>query len=85
MFGRTYTLGYEADLVDTLIHRPIRRVLDPKLAWGVWYPLRRAGSFEQLPPKEQTRFSWSTAASVERTARPDTFTSPARVPWPRQA
>ncbi len=53
MFGRTYTLGYEPDLDDTLIHRPIRRVLDPKLAWVIWYPLRRAGSFEQLPPKEQ--------------------------------
>lgn len=54
MFGRTYALGYEPDLVDGLIHRPIRRVLDPKLAWVVWYPLRRAGSFEQLAPKEQT-------------------------------
>lgn len=54
MFGRTYALGYEPDLVDTLIHRPIRRVLDRTLAWGVWYPLRRAGSFEQLAPKEQT-------------------------------
>jgi chlorite dismutase len=53
MFGRTYTLGYEGDLDDTLIGRPIRRVLDPTLAWAVWYPLRRAGSFEQLPPKEQ--------------------------------
>jgi len=53
MFGRTYALGYESDLVDLLIHRPIRRVLDPKLAWGVWYPLRRAGSFEQLDAKEQ--------------------------------
>ena len=53
MFGRTYALGYEADLDDMLIHRPIRRVLDPKLAWAVWYPLRRSGSFEQLPPKEQ--------------------------------
>ena len=53
MFGRTYTLGYEPDLVDTLIHRPIRRLLDRKLAWVVWYPLRRSGSFEQLSPKEQ--------------------------------
>jgi hypothetical protein len=53
MFGRTYALGYESDLVDMLIHRPIRRVLDPTLAWVVWYPLRRAGSFEQLDPKEQ--------------------------------
>ena len=54
MFGRTYALGYEPDLDDTLILRPIRRVLDPKLAWAVWYPLRRAGSFEQLTPKDQT-------------------------------
>ena len=53
MFGRTYALGYESDLVDMLIHRPIRRVLDRTLAWVVWYPLRRAGSFEQLAPKEQ--------------------------------
>ena len=53
MFGRTYALGYESDLVDMLIHRPVRRVLDPQLAWVVWYPLRRAGSFEQLDPKEQ--------------------------------
>ena len=53
MFGRTYTLGYEADLEDTLIHRPIKRALDPKLAWVIWYPLRRSGSFEQLTPKEQ--------------------------------
>jgi chlorite dismutase len=54
MLGRTYALGYEPDLVDTLVHRPIRRVLDPKLAWAVWYPLRRAGSFEQLALEEQT-------------------------------
>ena len=53
MFGRTYAIGYEADLDDTLINRPINRALDPKLAWAIWYPLRRSGSFEQLPPKEQ--------------------------------
>ncbi|MBM3809359.1 MAG: chlorite dismutase family protein [Acidimicrobiia bacterium] len=54
MFGRTYALGHEPDLVEALILRPIRRVLDPKLAWVIWYPLRRAGSFEQLTPKEQS-------------------------------
>ena len=53
MFGRTYALGYEPDLDDTLINRPIKRTLDPKLAWVIWYPLRRAGSFEQLSHKEQ--------------------------------
>ncbi|MBK7917437.1 MAG: chlorite dismutase family protein [Chloroflexi bacterium] len=53
MLGRTYSLGYEADLEETLIHRPIRRILDPELAWVVYYPLRRAGSFEQLSAQEQ--------------------------------
>ena len=53
MLGRTYALGYENDLEDTLIKRPIRRLLDPKLQWVVYYPLRRGGSFEQLPAQEQ--------------------------------
>lgn len=53
MFGRTYSIGYETDLYDTLIGRPIRRVTDPELCWAVWYPLRRAGSFEQLSAQEQ--------------------------------
>jgi chlorite dismutase len=53
MLGRTYTLGYETDLEETLIGRPRRRVCDPELPWAVWYPLRRAGSFEQLSSQEQ--------------------------------
>jgi chlorite dismutase len=53
MLGRTYALGYETDLEDTLINRPIRRLLDPALPWVVYYPLRRAGSFEQLSAQEQ--------------------------------
>jgi chlorite dismutase len=53
MLGRTYALGYENDLEDTLINRPIRRLLDPKLQWAIYYPLRRAGSFEQLSAQEQ--------------------------------
>lgn len=53
MLGRTYTLGYESDLNETLVERPTRRVLDPALPWVVWYPLRRAGSFEHLSPQEQ--------------------------------
>jgi chlorite dismutase len=53
MLGRTYALGYEPDLEETLVERPRRRVLDPSLPWAVWYPLRRAGSFEQLPRQEQ--------------------------------
>ena len=53
MLGRTYAIGYEQDLEETLIGRPCRRVLDPALPWAIWYPLRRAGSFEQLSRREQ--------------------------------
>jgi chlorite dismutase len=53
MLGRTYAIGYEPDLEETLITRPRSRVLDPELRWAIWYPLRRSGSFEQLPTQEQ--------------------------------
>ena len=53
MLGRTYAIGYEQDLEETLIERPRRRVLDPELPWAIWYPLRRSGSFEQLARREQ--------------------------------
>jgi chlorite dismutase len=53
MLGRTYAIGHEQDLEDALVERPRGRVLDPKLPWAIWYPLRRAGSFEQLSRKEQ--------------------------------
>lgn len=55
MFGRTYALGYEPDLADTLLARPRRTVMNPDWRWAVWYPLRRTGTFEQLPPDEQRR------------------------------
>lgn len=53
MLGRTYAIGYEQDLDETLVERPRGRVLDPELKWAIWYPLRRAGSFEQLSRNEQ--------------------------------
>jgi chlorite dismutase len=53
MFGRTYSLGYEPDLDDTLVGRPTRTVLNPEWPWVVWYPLRRNGRFAQLPIEEQ--------------------------------
>lgn len=53
MFGRTYSLGYEPDLHETLVARPRRTVLNPDWTWGVWYPLRRSGRFAQLPVEEQ--------------------------------
>ena len=53
MLGRTYSLGYEPDLRDSLVERPRRTVLNPAWPWGIWYPLRRNGKFEQLPEQEQ--------------------------------
>jgi len=53
MFGRTYAIGYEQDLEQTLITRPRARVTDPQTPWAIWYPLRRKGSFVQLPASEQ--------------------------------
>jgi hypothetical protein len=53
MLGRTYSIGYEPDLADVLLHRPRRTVLNPEWKWAVWYPLRRSGRFAQLPAEEQ--------------------------------
>jgi chlorite dismutase len=53
MLGRTYSLGYEPDLRETLLERPRRTVLNPAWRWAVWYPLRRSGKFAQLAEQEQ--------------------------------
>jgi len=53
MMGRSYSIGYEADLDHVLVNRPIQRLTNPEWPWAVWYPLRRAGAFEKLPASEQ--------------------------------
>lgn len=53
MLGRTYSIGYERDLDETLIARPKRTLLHPDWTWAVWYPLRRKGGFSQLPREQQ--------------------------------
>src|SRR5215467_3357397 len=53
MLGRTYAIGYEPNLEETLLERPRRTVLNPLWKWGVWYPLRRSGKFAQLPEQDQ--------------------------------
>lgn len=53
MLGRTYSLGYERDLEDVLLRRPLQRVENPQWPWAVWYPIRRSGAFEQLDGAEQ--------------------------------
>ncbi len=53
MMGRTYAIGYEPDLDETLVRRPTRTALNPAWRWAVWYPLRRSGRFAQLSDQEQ--------------------------------
>ncbi len=53
MLGRTYSMGWEADLEESLLTRPRRNLSNPDLGWAVWYPLRRSGAFEELPEAEQ--------------------------------
>jgi len=55
MLGRTYAIGYEPDLRETLIERPRRTVLNPDWRWAIWYPLRRSGRFAQLDEQEQRK------------------------------
>ena len=53
MLGRTYAIGYEKDLHQTLLRKPVDRLMDEELKWAVWYPLRRKGAYEALSPEEQ--------------------------------
>lgn len=48
MLGRTYSIGYEPDLDEALLDRPIRHASNPDWPWAVWYPLRRKGDFSRL-------------------------------------
>lgn len=53
MLGRSYSLGHEPQLEDSLLHRPRRVMNDPHANWAVWYPLRRTGAFAKLESLEQ--------------------------------
>ncbi len=53
LFGRTYGSGYERDLAHWLLQRPKDSALQPDCPWALWYPLRRAGSFQGLDRAEQ--------------------------------
>ncbi len=54
MMGRTYAIGHEPNLEDWLMHRSPRSVTSEEWKWHVWYPLRRKGEFNALPPEDQT-------------------------------
>lgn len=53
MFGRSYSIGYEPDLEDTLIRRPLSKLADRRNEWVVWYPLQRSKGFYVLPEERQ--------------------------------
>ena len=55
MVGRTYSIGYEQDLTETLLDRPRRYVCNPAWPWAVWYPVRRSGEFEHLNAEERRK------------------------------
>jgi chlorite dismutase len=55
MLGRTYSIGYEPDLEDTLLVKPRQKLLNPQNAWAVWYPLQRSKRFQTLEPEHQRR------------------------------
>ena len=55
MLGRSYSIGYESDLTDTLLIRPRQKLLNPGYRWAVWYPLQRAKKFQALPADHQRR------------------------------
>ena len=55
MLGRSYSIGYESDLEETLLRMPRRKVLDPQNRWALWYPLRRSARFYRLPQERQRK------------------------------
>ncbi len=55
MLGRTYSIGYEPDLTDTLFTKPRSKLLNPDNRWAVWYPLQRSKKFQTLPADHQRR------------------------------
>ncbi len=55
MLGRSYSIGYESDLEDTLLIKPRQKLLNPAHKWAVWYPLQRSKRFQTLPADHQRR------------------------------
>lgn len=55
MLGRTYSIGYESDLEEALLKKPLRKILDEHNRWAIWYPLQRDKGFQRLPAIDQRR------------------------------
>ena len=55
MLGRSYSIGYEPNLEDTLLIKPLQKLLNKDLPWAIWYPLQRAKNFQTLPDDHQRK------------------------------
>lgn len=55
MLGRTYSIGYEPDLEETLFRKPTQKILNRATPWAIWYPLQRSKRFQTLPEDHQRR------------------------------
>lgn len=55
MLGRSYSIGYESDLVDTLLVKPRQKLMNRDHRWAVWYPLQRSKGFQRLDADHQRR------------------------------
>jgi chlorite dismutase len=55
MLGRSYSIGYERDLEDTLLVKPRQKLTNPAFEWAVWYPLQRSKRFQTLSEEHQRR------------------------------
>lgn len=55
MLGRSYSIGYEPDLVDTLLVKPQQKLMNADYRWAVWYPLQRSKGFQRLEADHQRR------------------------------
>ena len=86
MLGRTYSIGYEPDLEDSLFVKPRSKTLNPDFPWAVWYPLQRAKSFQRLPEAKQRQIlgEHGTPREALRVCRPRGRCA-ARLSWSRQA
>ena len=63
MLGRTYSIGYEQDLEETLFKRPLSKMLDPKNAWRFGTRCSARRSSTRCRPSISARSSPSTARS----------------------
>jgi chlorite dismutase len=56
MFGKTYTNGHEQDMEFFLLKKPVQAALSEDNKYGIWYPMRRKGTFWMLEPATKCEY-----------------------------